>query len=99
MAKKWLCLALIAGLGLGGFTLWQRNATAAQQPSNDEQINQLIKQLGSMKFAERNKAKQELETLGTAALEQLRRAAKEGDLEIALRCQELVKKLETKTAT
>ena len=92
MRKHWLCLALIAGLGLGGFGLWQRGATAAQQqPTDNEHINQLIKQLGSSKYVDRDKAKHELETIGLPALEQLRKAAKEGELEISLRCQELVK--------
>jgi hypothetical protein len=99
MAKKWLCLALVVGLGVGGFSLWQRGAAAGQQqPTDDERIAQLVQQLGSMKFAERDKAKRELETIGLPALEHLRKAAKAGDLEVAMRCQEILKKLEAKIA-
>jgi hypothetical protein len=97
MIKKLFFLALIVGLGLGGSTLWQ--CAAGQQPSTeDERIAQLVKQLGSMKFVERDKAKHELEAIGLPALEYLRKAAKNGDLEVACRCQELIKKLENKIA-
>jgi hypothetical protein len=95
MGKRLLCLALIMGLGLGGFALWQRSAVAGQ---DQDRIAQLLKQLGSSKYAEREKAKRELETIGLPALEQLRKAAKEGDLETTRRCQELIKKFEGKLA-
>jgi hypothetical protein len=99
MAKKWMCLALVVGLGIGGFSIWQRGAVAGQQrPTEDERIAQLVQQLGSMKFAERDKAKRELEAIGLPALEHLRKAAKAGDLEVAMRCQEILKKLEAKVA-
>jgi hypothetical protein len=95
MTKQWWCLVLVATLGLGGAGLWLHSA-AAQAPADQDQISQLIKQLDSPKYAEREKAKRDLEKLGVAALEQLRKAAKDGDLEIALRCKELVSKLESK---
>lgn len=57
-------------------------------------IAKLIRQLGSGRFEEREQATRELEALGGAALEGLRKAAQSGDLETQRRAEELVKKLE-----
>lgn len=97
MRNRCLILALVLGLGFGFVGL----ARPAASANNDdaEKINKLVEQLGSSKFADRDKAKRELESLGMKALEALRKAAKHGDLETSRRASEILKKLEDKIAT
>jgi len=95
MAKGWLCLSLVVGLALAGYALLQPSAAAGQ---DDDRVAQLITQLGNSKYAEREKAQRDLEVLGMPALEQLRKAVNDADLEISRRSQELLKKLEDKLA-
>ena len=92
MVKRMLCLALTLGVGLAGLALTR--CSAGQQ--EDAQIAALVKKLGSTNYPEREKAKKDLETLGMAALSQLRQAAKTDDLEIRTRCEKLIDKLEAK---
>jgi hypothetical protein len=94
MRNRSLCLAVIT-LVFGGFALSKSIAGAGP---DDERIAQLIKQLGSSRYADREKATRGLESIGVAALEQLRLATKDADLEVSRRCQELVRKLEDKLA-
>jgi hypothetical protein len=96
MLKRLLSLALVVGLGLAGQGLTQRSEGAGQD--DDQRIAELVKKLGSMNYAEREKATKDLETIGMAALDKLRQAAKQGDLETKTRCEKLVDKLETKLA-
>src|SRR5262245_14024246 len=91
MRTRWLLLALL-GLSFGIAGVTDRPASA----EDADQINKLIKQLGSSKFTERDKAKRELEAIGEAALDALRKAVKSGDLETSRRAAELVQKMEGK---
>ncbi len=54
----------------------------------------LIKQMGSERYAQRDRAMAELEAIGAPALEALRRAAKSTDMETARRAGELVRRIE-----
>ncbi|MFO0966897.1 MAG: hypothetical protein U0793_15090 [Gemmataceae bacterium] len=53
----------------------------------------------SAKFVEPRTAKKELEAIGLAALDALRKAAKDENLETAKRAQELVRKIEDRILT
>jgi HEAT repeat protein len=57
-------------------------------------IASLIRKLGSGNFAERDKARKDLEAIGLPALEALHKASKGGDLETNRRAVELVKTIE-----
>src|SRR5437868_14927277 len=99
MLKRLLCLALLVGLGLGVHAAFQRDVAASGQQQDDQQrIAELVKKLGSMNYNEREKAKRDLEAIGMPALEQLRQAGKDSDLETKTRCEKLIKKLEDKLA-
>ena len=80
MRNRSLLLTLILGFGaLIGST--QQNQAVRAGDDKEDRVGQLIKQLGSPKFAVRDRAKKELEALGTSALEALRQAAKSTDME------------------
>jgi hypothetical protein len=91
MWKSWFPLALL-GLGIGLVAPGNGPASA----DDADRIARLVKQLGSTRFAERDRAKRELESLGPAALNALREAAKSKDLETSRRAGALVKKMEEK---
>jgi len=95
MVKQSLFLPVVVGLGLVACTLLQSTVNGGQ---DDDRIAELIKQLGSDKFALREKAQHDLEGIGMPALGQLREAAKHSDLEIARRSRELLKTIEDKVA-
>jgi hypothetical protein len=59
-------------------------------------VARLIDRLASQDFAEREKASGDLEALGPAVLEPLRRAARGDDLEVRRRAGELVQRLEAR---
>jgi RNA polymerase sigma factor (sigma-70 family) len=82
---------LAAGQAGGGTT-----ASVLQTPkaSDQAQIPKLIDQLGSDKFAERERATKELDKIGVPALEALRKAAQSDDPERRNRAQQLVQKIE-----
>lgn len=68
---------------------------SAQTPTPDA----LVRQLGSENYAERENAARQLGVLGPKALEALRRAVREGDLEVQRRVRELVRRLERQVET
>jgi len=68
-------------------------------PPTPERIEELVKQLGSSKFAERDKAKRELESIGAPALPALRQGAKSEDAEVSRRAGELLRTLQDKLTT
>jgi WD40 repeat protein len=70
------------------------NHPQVQQPANLSKVERLIRQLGSEKFAEREAATKALEAIGEPALEALRRATRDGDLELRRRAEQLVKSIE-----
>jgi hypothetical protein len=59
-----------------------------------DKIDQLIEQLGSGTFKDREAATKALDAIGKPALEKLRKAAEGEDLEIKRRASELVKRIE-----
>src|SRR5262245_4193235 len=91
MYKRCLSLPLVLLLVTTGLC----EKTVVDQPTNDR-IAQLITLLGSDKYSERQRATQELETIGVVALPQLRVAANVGMLESKLRAQGIVKRIEEK---
>jgi hypothetical protein len=86
-----LCRAVAAGL----FALVLPGLGRCQ---NEDSLATLVKTLGNPKFAERDKARRQLETIGVPALGALRAGCNSDDLETNSRCQELIKKLEDKLA-
>jgi len=68
-----------------------QSTDAPQQKKDADEIEKLIKQLGSSKFAEREAASQRLEKIGQPALANLRKAAQSKDLEISRRAKELIR--------
>jgi len=73
-------------------------ATAQATPgANGDRVAGLIQKLGSDNFAERERAKAELEKLGASALEALSKAAESDDLETSRRASDLVRKIKDKT--
>ncbi len=93
MRHRYLPLALIASLG---FVLLASLPSPAEEAASKEQIDKLIKQMGSSTFAERQKATQALDAIGGPALETLKKAAQSGDAEVRSRAGDLVKKIETR---
>jgi len=95
--RKWLSLlALLVGVSV--FVV-STQPSAVGADDDKDRVGQLIKQLGSPKFAVRDRAKRELEAMGPAALEALRQASKSNDMEISRRAGELIKRFEDKIAT
>src|SRR5262245_54187166 len=92
MRNSGFLFAALLGLGVSLSGLPQGTVVA----DDDDNIAKLIKQLGSSKFTERDKAKRALEALGAAALPALKKAAESPDLETSRRAGELVKKMEEK---
>jgi RNA polymerase sigma factor (sigma-70 family) len=97
-----LLAVAVAGIGTGA--LAYRSLAAEQpggaragqsvKPDDAARISGLIDRLGSNKFAEREKAAQELDRIGLPALDALRRAAQGNDPERRRRAEDLVKKIE-----
>ncbi|HMC64061.1 MAG TPA: HEAT repeat domain-containing protein, partial [Gemmataceae bacterium] len=87
---QWLLLA--AAVGILGAAL--DRACAEDKAPAKEKIDKLIRQLGSPKFSEREAASKALEEIGELALDTLREAAaKNKDIEIRRRAQELAGKI------
>ena len=66
------------------------------EPELDEQVNRLIRKLGSEEFDVRDKAKEALLRLGGAAFPMLEKAAQNKDIEIANAARALVKALDVR---
>ncbi len=89
------CLpVLIAGLAL----LWAAGARTGSADEASDRIERLVKQLGSNKYADRERAQRELQAIGTPALEALRKAAADGG-EMGRRARDLAAELEQKALT
>lgn len=91
--------AIFALLCLGSWALTKPAVVPSTTDGDAKRVSELIKQLGSSKFQERNAAQKELEAIGSAALELLRKAVQTEDLETSKRAAELVRKLEEKMLT
>jgi hypothetical protein len=73
-----------------------------QEPANEPDaaaIAKLVKQLGNPKFTERNEATKALEAIGFPALDALRKAAKDNDIEVRQRAARLVEIIENSLDT
>src|SRR5687767_3907581 len=84
-----------------GVLLTLGSAAQGQTPANPDEakIEALIKKLGSSSFMQRELARKELEAIGPAALEPLRQASKNADVETKRRITELIRVFEEKHAT
>jgi hypothetical protein len=87
-----LLLALLAGLGLT--TLSSLPAPAADPRPSAAKLRQLIDQLGSASFTEREEATAALDAAGEPALPGLRKAVESDDAEVRRRAGDLLKKIE-----
>jgi len=75
------------------------NLAADKTPPSDEQIEQLVKQLGDDSFDVREKATKELIEIGAPALPQLRKAIKDNkDLELRNRAKAIIDKIKSSPA-
>jgi outer membrane biosynthesis protein TonB len=82
-------LLLIVSLGVVGLL-----ATPLTAKNDADKIDQLIEQLGSGTFKDREAATKALDAIGAPALEKLRKAAEGEELEIKRRATELIKRIE-----
>jgi hypothetical protein len=89
MSKFGAFLTLIFGVGLGTVM-----AVPAAPAGDQAKITQLVSQLGSQNFRQREAATKELDAMGEPALDALRKATKSGDMEVANRAAALVAKIE-----
>jgi RNA polymerase sigma factor (sigma-70 family) len=102
-----VALMAVALAGTGTGVLTYRTVTAGQPgrapdapmsttatASDAEQIGQLVEQLGSKTFADREKASKEPETVGAPGLDALRKAVQGDDAERKKRAEDLIQKIE-----
>jgi hypothetical protein len=97
MASPRLTLVFIAVLS--GASLTFGPIIGAQEKSTTDQIDQVIRMMGSQKFADREIAVRQLDGLGPSALEPLRQASNHDDPEIRRRARELVDKIDKRLLT
>lgn len=97
MLKRCIIGAVAVCLALGSYALTK--PAPVIRDGDTQRIDELVQKLGSSKFAERNLAQKELEAIGAPALDALRKAAKDGDLETTKRAADLVRKLEDRIFT
>ena len=96
MRNRFPGLALLLCLGLGTVIAIP---SGAAEPVDAKKIAKLIEQLGGDEFSEREKASAELDAIGAPALEALRKAAKNTDVEVSKRSADLVVKIEKRGET
>jgi hypothetical protein len=94
MFPKGLLPVLVFGLACA-----LAGTASAAEPADAKHITQLVEQLGSPRFAERESASQALDVLGAAALPRLREAARGPDLETRRRAEELVARIAKRVET
>lgn len=64
------------------------------EPELDQNVNQLIRQLGSTRFKDRENAEKILQKIGGAAIEPIKNAARSSDPEVADRANRLLQQLD-----
>lgn len=84
---------LLAAVVLTTFP-WGTLPAAEPESESASRVNQLIQQLGSRSYREREAATESLDQLGPAALDALRRACLSDDEEVCRRAEELVQRIE-----
>ena len=96
MRKCFPGLALVLCLGLGTLIAIP---TGAAEPVDAKKIEKLIEKLGGDDFNDREKASAELDAIGAPALEALRKAAKNKDVEVSKRSADIVARIEKRGET
>jgi len=96
MRRYWVVLSFVLVLATS-FRGWSQGSE--KKSVDPKRIAELVQQLGSMKFLERENARRELEAIGTPAIEALKKAAKSQDLETSRRAGEIVRLLEERNKT
>jgi hypothetical protein len=96
MRPRFLLPVLLLGVGLLTPALVR---VPAAETAGAARVAKLVEQLGSGDFGEREKASKELDDIGAPALEALHRAASSEDAEVRRRAEELVRKIEKRTAS
>jgi hypothetical protein len=81
------------------FSLFVFASWMSAQPAAPERIDGLVRKLGSASFVQREQARKELETIGPAALDALRRAARTSDVETGRRLADLIGRFEEQLLT
>jgi hypothetical protein len=94
MRTRYWLPALVLGLAVGALAVVPAPAADKVDPAK---IEKLIKEMGSSDFAEREKATKALDAIGEPALEALKKAMQDDELEIRRRAEDLVKKIEKRT--
>jgi len=84
-----LCFATALGLALLSSTTAPANASEAAETERNK-LSDLVRQLGSDVYEEREKASQQLQRVGLAAKSALEKGSADEDAEIRRRCQELL---------
>ena len=87
-------LMLVLGIAGGAFA----EAAQADDDSLGATVKQLVEQLGSEHYAEREKAQGELRQMGLAAFDALRKAQSSDDIEIAMRAKYLLYSMQVRWA-
>src|SRR4051812_42144161 len=98
MLQRSTFAAVLLILGMTSLALTKPASSTPPQNTDRNHIGELIQQLGSSKFQERNAAQKELEAIGAPALEQLKKLPGT-DPETSKRATELIRKIEDKIAT
>jgi hypothetical protein len=78
----------------GALALLLLAASSPLRADSEPAANDLVEQLGAASFEQREQAEQRLQQLGTQALEALRRATDDADLEIRYRARRLIGRIE-----
>src|SRR5438445_7367075 len=99
MLQRSILGALLLVFGFDSLALTQPAGAPGAHDGDSKRIGELIQQLGSAKFQERSAAQKQLEAIGAAALEQLKKSIPTADLETSKRAGELVRKIEEKVLT
>jgi hypothetical protein len=94
MRTRFHALVLVLFLGLGTLIAIP---TGAAEPVDAKKVAKLIERLGGDDFNDREKASAELDAIGAPALEALRKATQDKDVEISKRAADLVGKIEKRT--
>src|SRR5260370_11911151 len=93
--RRWLVMLSVVVILATGSQAWSQGNE--NKSADAKRIGELVQQLGSSKFTERENARRELEGIGAPALEALKKAAKSQDLETSRRAGEIVRLLEEKS--
>src|SRR5262245_58529663 len=94
MCNRYWPLVLLLGLCAGMLAI---TPAPADDKADAAKIQQLIDQLGSDKYEDREVAGKALDAIGEPALALLRKAIRDGEPEVRKRAEDLVRKIEKTT--